>query len=615
MMKTRMLQNLLAKFLILLMVLTNTVLPIAQAADAAEQTAMKQEQVVAQETEPKADDPTILTVDKSQASQTIQAATTEDIGGNSKTTNTDKAFQFGNKLFSYYVKDSQKKGPEWLKTTDFQIYFSKHNSPVYWLETVQPLGKVNQNGQQWFWQGRYARESASASTGNIGLGWRNLAEDKSSLIGMNVFYDYGFEYNLKRLGVGMEYFNKLVEYRMNWYYPVSGDRLTDVTYKTDGILYSYIRAVEGLDYEVGTSFTHIPWLRAYAGGYYWNNKYRGDEIGYKLRTTMQLTPRIELETGYSHSNLTHEPYFQLTYKLASDKVTALWNGVKATETKACEVTNKMLQKVARQNDIKTETYTKFVAYAGRNITVKVTDSNGNAVSGASVQAHKGGVAIASPAVTDGSGTATISGLSAGAYTLTATYTLNGTMYTATSAVVNVQNGDVAATVQFTVPIATTLYITATAGTNGTITYGTSGTIAAGTTASIPVAYGASLTLNFVPATHYKVANVTVGGAAEGATTSYTLSNITSSVAVSSFYTEITYDLTVTAVGNQLEIQVYDNTTGSYNQYTVTHGNTYTVPLHSSHEYVVYLLYNYTTGYQNLVTLLYGHATGNTSYTY
>lgn len=59
------------------------------------------------------------------------------------------------------------------------------------------------------------------------------------------------------------------------------------------------------------------------------------------------------------------------------------------------------------------------------ITVTVTDSNGNAVSGASVQAYKGGVAIASPAVTDGFGTATISGLSAGAYTLTATYSLNG----------------------------------------------------------------------------------------------------------------------------------------------------------------------------------------------
>lgn len=163
-----------------------------------------------------------------------------------------------------------------------------------------------------------------------------------------------------------------------------------------------------------------------------------------------------------------------------------------------------------------------------------------------------------------------------------------------------------------------VYITATAGPNGTITYGTAGTttIAAGATVSIPVDYGASLTLNFVPNTHYKVSGVTVGGDGKGAITTYTLSNITSSVAVSSSYAEITYDLTITATHSQVRLDLSDYTANSSNMYIVPLGNTKTVTLYSTHQYTAMLLYNYngSTGYNNLVYLLLnGYPTGNSSY--
>ena len=402
----------------MLMVLTNTVLP--QAASMAEQTTVTQEQVVSQDTEIKADDAIVLKVDKSQAPQTTQAVITEDTSSKGNTTDKEKMFQFGNKLMSYYLQQGKSKGPEWLKTTTFNFYVSEDFKPTYSLETIQPVGeRNNDSGVHWFWQGRYAH-SGDASTANLGVGWRNLAPDKRSLVGMNLFYDYGFQYDLARIGLGGEYFNKLSEYRFNIYHPVTGDKLTSVSYQDNGILYSYIRAVDGVDLEMGTSFSHAQWMKAFLKGYYYDNKHNDDEVGYQLRTTMQVSPRFNIELGYRHSNLTHEPYAAFKYQLA-DTMAPTRKG-KAKNNDSYDLSDKLLQLVERDNDIKTETWTKFVAYRGSIKTTVTNSSNKNtAIAGATVQAYKNGAAVGSAAVTDDSGSATISGLAVGSYTVYVTY--------------------------------------------------------------------------------------------------------------------------------------------------------------------------------------------------
>ena len=150
----------------------------------------------------------------------------------------------------------------------------------------------------------------------------------------------------------MEYFNKLAEYRANFYFPTSGDRLVNEDTS------SYIRAVRGLDYEMGTSFTNARWLSLYAGGYYYDNKYSDAEKGYRLRSTMQVSPRFMLEMGYMKSNLTSgEFYGKIQYQLADVLSPSLGKAAKMAKT-SNDLSYKLLQKVHRENKIKTETFSK-----------------------------------------------------------------------------------------------------------------------------------------------------------------------------------------------------------------------------------------------------------------
>ena len=401
--------KLLAIFLIWLMLFTNPAYIVAAQVTTA---------TTATEVEKSADvqDSTILTVDKLAVEQKDTTSSSEN---NEHLTDQEKKLKFSNSLLDYYLQ--KKQGPKWLETTDVQFYFTEDHKPIYAVESLQPFSKVKDNGSFWFWQGRYAHESDNSSTANLGVGWRKLSADKSSILGVNAFYDYGFEYDLARIGLGAEYFKNLAEYRVNWYHPVSGDKQIGVSYLNEGILYSYIHAVEGMDVELGTSFTHMPWLKVYAGGYYWDNKYHEDEKGYKLRSTWQLTPRITVELGYLGSNLSHSSYGQIKYQLADNIGPSLFGKSNKQEPSSADISSKLWQKVQRENDIKTETYTKLVAYKG-NIKATITNStNSTPLAGAVVQAYQNGSAVGSAVTTDSNGEALVSGLSVGTYTVLATY--------------------------------------------------------------------------------------------------------------------------------------------------------------------------------------------------
>lgn len=346
----------------------------------------------------------------------------EPVTDNDTKNNKYKALSFGNQLLGYYLKNEKDKGPAWLKTTDVQFLFIKNGNPLCVIETLQPLSRDTGNSPFWFWQGRYEYESINGSVANFGIGWRSLSKNKTSLIGFNTFYDYGFQYKLARIGIGFEYFNKLTEYRINWYQPVSDDRQTNVSNLTNGVLYSYVRATEGLDCETGVSLPHIPWLKAYIGGYYWDNKHHDDEIGYKLRSTLQLSPRINIELGYLSSNQNNSFYGKVKYQLADNFLPASFaRNQRSKGAELNDIRDRLWQKIERENHIKTETYTKFVMYNG-NIRVAVTNSNNSfPLVGAIVQAYQNGILRGSAVATDSSGTAIITGLSAGTYTLNVTY--------------------------------------------------------------------------------------------------------------------------------------------------------------------------------------------------
>ena len=573
-------QRFLAKTLILLLLFANPGAAAAEnkAADTADSIAI----TVDKDTPDKEEQSqtVTLTLDKGDTEE-AHAAFTSAGDTDKNLTGKEKALTFTNSLWAYFLKNGKNSGPQWLKTADFSFQLNDNNKPVYSFETIQPFGEVNKNGALWFWQGRYANQGNSSNTANLGVGWRKLAEDKKSLFGLNAFYDYGFQYKLARVGVGTEYFNKQAEYRFNWYHPVSGDRQTGVSYLDSGILYSYIRAVEGFDFELGTAVPDAPWWKVYAGGFYWDNKHNADEKGYKLRSAMQLTPRFSLEVGYTKSNQTSDAYGKIMYNLADVNGLSFWDNlaskvdgkdiigvtlqiykdgkpvgepifmdadklsrytVKATYVHKTDkvgapipqptddLTAKLLQKVARENDIKTETWTKLVPYTG-SVKVTVTDGT-NPISGASVSVTIGSTAYT--ATTDAVGVASFASLKTGSYTFTA----SATGYTSATAAIAVTDSGGSGTI---VLGGQALTITATSGTGGSIT----------PSGATSVTYGGSQTYTFTPVTGYSIASVTVDGTTLATTpTSYTFTNVTTAHTIAVTYdTTPSYLITVTTPTN------------------------------------------------------------------
>lgn len=196
MIQARKVQNILAKLLVCLLLTNPAVAPMLQAVHAAEQLTEQQQTTTAQISSSQAVTDTDLTytVDKAanrQARQPDPATADSDGYLGSRPTTKDKAFRFGNSLLSYYLSQGKNHGPQWLKTTSLNFFVGEDFKPVYSFETIQPFGEINDRTSLWFWQGRYAH-SGDAATANLGLGWRQLSSDKRSMVGYNLFYDYGF---------------------------------------------------------------------------------------------------------------------------------------------------------------------------------------------------------------------------------------------------------------------------------------------------------------------------------------------------------------------------------------------------------------------------------------
>lgn len=240
--------------------------------------------------------------------------------------------------------------PDWLKRTEIQLYFQENWKPVYEIETIQPLNETEHAVA--FTQFRLANSSDIGTTANIGFGYRKMNEAKTSLYGVNLFYDHGFRNDHARIGAGLEYFQGLNEFRANVYHGLSGEKEVDTT------RHIFEKVVDGYDLELATSFKKAQWAKMYVQGYTWDYQHSDDVRGYKVGTEMQLTPRIAVDFGYNKENgASGEGYAKIMYSLG-DKEMAWKGGKTPTEQAIPSVAHKMLQKVRRENDIRVERYQK-----------------------------------------------------------------------------------------------------------------------------------------------------------------------------------------------------------------------------------------------------------------
>lgn len=284
-------------------------------------------------------------------------------------TNSD-VMTYGNALVSKQVEQMKQNGPDWLKHADLSITFDEKMKAQYSLETVIPFHQSMDKVQTTFTQFNISNGNYEGTVANLGLGYRKLLDNKTKMFGVNTFFDYGFRYKHERVGLGTEYFFGVAEARANVYHGISGERVVG----NDNGSPIFEKVVDGFDYEVGMPLPHMPYMKVFVQGFQWDYKYQNDEVGYRVRSEIQVTPRFNLEVGYVDSNHTKDKYAKVMYDLVSKKTPAMFGEgqpiVRPERWEAKNLESKTLDKVKRENDIKVERYEKVVTNGG-TITISI----------------------------------------------------------------------------------------------------------------------------------------------------------------------------------------------------------------------------------------------------
>ena len=252
------------------------------------------------------------------------------------------------------VKGSNDKIPDWLKRTDISIEGLENSKPTWSIETVQPLFQTPSTlDHTLFFQGRWGHR-AGDDTLNLGAGYRHLLENKSWLLGVNVFHDMERKANHRRWGFGAEAIGRYATVRANYYKPDSGTKIVRVS---DGVTETE-KALRGHDVEVDVPVPYLPWMRFSASSYRWYAATSGldDQKGDKYTLLGNISKHLSFELSQLDDNYRRkENSFKLTYtfgKPSNGVDNTLFDGLKASRAfTERDLTKHTLDKVVRQHEI------------------------------------------------------------------------------------------------------------------------------------------------------------------------------------------------------------------------------------------------------------------------
>ena len=256
---------------------------------------------------------------------------------------------------SHLMADEAK--PAWLERSSLSVTESEDYDVQFEFETIQPIMQTPETKTHTlFVQGRVAKESDD-ETINIGLGYRNLNEDETLLLGLNAFYDATTEYGHRRGSVGVEAIGKTFTARANIYSAFSKEKK-----KTKGSVTTYESALDGYDVSVDAPVPYTPWMRVQATGYKWSAlKDFKDISGSKISLIGNLNQNVSFEVGADDNNYNGtDGFVSVQYNLAgvpTNGVTASLSDGAFSDAAASErdLKNHTLDKVVRNNNIIVQT--------------------------------------------------------------------------------------------------------------------------------------------------------------------------------------------------------------------------------------------------------------------
>ena len=215
---------------------------------------------------------------------------------------------------------------------------------------------------------------------NVGLGYRHLSKNEHAYVGINAFVDRAFSENANRLSGGLEYVSGLNEVRANVYrglgsasikhrkiqlhdnyfdFPSNSLTVDDGVGSAGVDYYDGYKVLSGYDISYARAFKNARWARVQLGLYHWNGHdvpthgeytkeplHLGKSHGWQVGTTLQITPHISLDLGYtSDSKYDSGAYGFIKYTLGTSKFA--WHGGKRSDDTITNARARMLDKIDR----------------------------------------------------------------------------------------------------------------------------------------------------------------------------------------------------------------------------------------------------------------------------
>ena len=224
---------------------------------------------------------------------------------------------------------------------------------------------------------------------HVGLGYRHLSKNEHAYVGINAFVDRAFSENANRLSGGLEYVSGLNEVRANVYrglgsasikhrkiqlhddyfdFPSNSITVDDGVGSAGVDYYDGHKVLSGYDISYARTFKNARWDRVQLGLYHWNGHdvpthgeytkeplHLGKSHGWQVGTTLQITPHISLDLGYtSDSKYDSGAYGFIKYTLGASKFA--WHGGKRSDDTITNARARLLDKIDRSPMIIGNTY-------------------------------------------------------------------------------------------------------------------------------------------------------------------------------------------------------------------------------------------------------------------
>jgi hypothetical protein len=230
--------------------------------------------------------------------------------------------------------------------TEVSIDLRDNHSADFSILAVRELSKIN-SGNIFTQISLFNTEKNSEDRiiGNFGLGSRKLLYDDTLLAGVNAFIDNDFDETTRRVSLGFELKNAVLDFSSNIYEGIEDSQDE--------------RVMNGWDYTLASQVPYVHWSKIFVSQYQWEGILRDDVEGTKLGSEMLLTPHVNLEVAYDDKDrdgLEDEWYakIQLVHPPRNNGPTAL-DGISDTAwNKNKDMSDELLSKVKRNNKIMIE---------------------------------------------------------------------------------------------------------------------------------------------------------------------------------------------------------------------------------------------------------------------